>query len=67
MQTKLLTIIQEAGSKVLPAIQAYRAGRISASNSAHKCRLIIFFDCGIPKAVAIVSPENDGSNTTRPP
>lgn len=28
---------------------------------------MIFFECGIPKAVAIVSPVNDGSRTTNPP
>ena len=28
---------------------------------------MIFLDGGMPKAVAIVSPENEGSKTTRPP
>ncbi|KAI9583582.1 hypothetical protein GQX74_005330 [Glossina fuscipes] len=48
-------------------VLTYRAGKINASNSVDKWRRIIFFDGGIPKAVAMVSPENDGSNTTKPP
>lgn len=47
--------------------QTHLAGSINASNSVVKCRRIMLLDCGIPKAVAIVSPENDGSNTTKPP
>lgn len=47
--------------------RTYRAGKTSASNSVHKCRRMIFFDDGMPIAVAIVSPEKDGSNTTSPP
>lgn len=43
------------------------AGMTSASNSATKCLLIILLDGGMPSAVAIVSPVNDGSSTTRPP
>lgn len=43
------------------------AGITSASNSATKCLRIILFDGGMPRAVAIVSPVKDGSNTTRPP
>lgn len=38
-----------------------------ASNSATKCLRIILLDGGIPSAVAIVSPVNDGSKTTNPP
>lgn len=38
-----------------------------ASNSATKCLRIILLDGGIPSAVAIVSPVNDGSRTTKPP
>lgn len=45
----------------------YLAGMISDSNSVIKCRLTIFFDGGIPRAVDIVSAENDVSNTTSPP
>ena len=43
------------------------AGRTKLSNSVAKCLLIIFFDWGIPRAVAIVSAENEDSNTTRAP
>lgn len=38
-----------------------------ASNSATKCLRIILFEGGIPRAVAMVSPVNDGSRTTNPP
>lgn len=40
---------------------------ISASNSATKCLLMMLFEGGIPNAVAIVSPVNEGSKTTKPP
>lgn len=43
------------------------AGMTRASNSATKCLLIMLFDGGIPSAVAIVSPVNEGSSTTSPP
>lgn len=45
----------------------YLAGSTSASNSAVRWRLIMFLLAGIPRAVAIVSPLNDGSKTTKPP
>lgn len=37
------------------------------SNSVIKCLRTIFFDDAMPKAEAIVSPENEDSNTTKPP
>jgi len=43
------------------------AGRMRASNSVFRCRRIMFLDGGMPRAVAMVSPEKDGSNTTSPP
>lgn len=45
----------------------YLDGRISVSNSVIKCLRTIFFDGDMPNAEAIVSPENEGSKTTRPP
>lgn len=48
-------------------LETYLAGMTNASNSATKCLLIILLDGGIPSAVAMVSPVNDGSKTTRPP
>lgn len=45
----------------------YLAGRMRDSNSVIKCRRTIFFDCDMPKAEAIVSPVNEGSNTTNAP
>lgn len=59
--------IYDICARELLFVLTYRAGKINASNSVDKWRRIIFFDGGIPKAVAIVSPENDGSNTTKPP
>lgn len=46
---------------------SYLAGRISESNSVIKCLRTIFLEGAIPNADAIVSPENDDSNTTSPP
>lgn len=40
---------------------------MSASNSVARWRRIMFLEGGIPSAVAIVSPEKDGSSTTSPP
>lgn len=48
-------------------LNRYLAGKIKASNSAAKCLLIIFLAGGIPNAVAIVSPLNEGSRTTKAP
>ena len=48
-------------------VNCYLAGRIKASNSAAKCLLIMFLAGGIPNAVAIVSPLNEGSSTTKAP
>lgn len=46
---------------------SYLDGRIRESNSVIKCRRTIFFEGAIPNADAMVSPENDDSNTTSPP
>lgn len=43
------------------------AGLISASISVARCLRIIFLDCGMPSAVAIVSAVKDDSRTTRAP
>lgn len=45
----------------------YLAGMTRASNSATRCLLIMLLEGGMPSAVAIVSPVNDGSSTTSPP
>lgn len=45
----------------------YLAGKTNASNSAARCLRIIFLDGGMPRAVAMVSPFNDGSKTTNAP
>lgn len=45
---------------------SYLAGRTKLSNSAARCRRMMFFEGGIPSAVAIVSPVKDGSNTKPP-
>lgn len=47
--------------------RTYLAGRTKASNSVAKWRLIMFLFGGIPNAVAIVSPEKEGSRTIKPP
>lgn len=56
-----------AARSCVNSINTYLAGMTSASNSATRCRRMMLLEGGIPRAVAIVSPVNEGSRTTSPP
>lgn len=60
-----IVVMEEIDSDTL--IEAYLAGNTKASNSVIKWRRIILLDCGMPSAIAMVSPLNEGSRTTNPP
>lgn len=65
--TLLIALFTSAWYSSIWQKMTYLAGRTRASSSVARCRRIMFFDGGIPKAVAIVSPVNDGSRTTSAP
>jgi len=65
--THARTEISRGSLWVAGPLKTHRAGKMRASNSVLRCRRIMFFEGGMPRAVAMVSPEKDGSNTTRPP
>lgn len=54
-------------SLMLYQIFVYLAGFTRLSSSVARCLRIIFLDCGMPSAVAMVSAVKEGSSTTRAP